>query len=85
METQGFKLYVYGATGLAAPAGTPRPVVDTLTKAIKKACENEGFLKKTDDMGFPVQYMDPEEYAKFWSEVTIGVASLIEEAKAGGK
>ena len=85
MEAQGFKLYVYGATGLAAPAGTPKPVVDTLAKAIKTACENEGFLKKMEDMGFPVQYMDPEEYAKFWSQVEIDIAPLMNEAKAGGK
>lgn len=85
MEAQGFKLYVYGATGMAAPAGTPRPVVDILTKAIKKACENEAFLKKMDDMGFPIQYMDPDEYARFWSQVEIDVAPLMNEAKAGGK
>jgi tripartite-type tricarboxylate transporter receptor subunit TctC len=85
MEAQGLKLYVYGATGMAAPAGTPRPVVDILTAAIKKACENESFLKKMDDMGFPIQYMDPEGYAKFWSQVEVDVAPLMNEAKAGGK
>lgn len=85
IEAQGFKLYVYGATGLAAPAGTPKPVVDILAKAIKTACENEGFLKKMEDMGFPVQYMDPEEYAKFWSQVERDIAPLMNQAKAGGK
>ena len=81
LEAQGFKLYVYGATGMAAPTGTPGPVVDILTKAIKKACENEGFLKKMDEMGFPIQYMDPEEYTKFWSDIDQNVAPLIKEAK----
>jgi tripartite-type tricarboxylate transporter receptor subunit TctC len=81
LESQGIKLYVYGATGLAVPAGTPKPVVETLTKAVKKACEDEGFLKKMDELGFPIQYMDPEEYAKFWSEVETQVAPLMKEAK----
>ncbi len=81
LEAQGFKIYHYGATGMAAPAGTPKPVVEILTKAIKKACEDEGFLKKMDDMGFPVQYMDPEEYAKFWSDLEQQVAPLVKEAK----
>jgi tripartite-type tricarboxylate transporter receptor subunit TctC len=85
MEAQGVKLYVYGATGMAAPAGTPRPVVDILTKAIKTACENTTFLKKMDDMGFPIQYMEPEEYARFWAELERDVAPLLKDAKAGAK
>lgn len=81
LEAQGFKLSVYGATGLALPAGTPKPIVEILAKAVKKACESEAFLKKMDEMGFPIQYMDPEEYAKFWAEVETQVAPLISEAK----
>jgi hypothetical protein len=34
-----------------------------------------------DELGFPIQYMDPEEYAKFWSEVETQVAPLMKEAK----
>jgi tripartite-type tricarboxylate transporter receptor subunit TctC len=85
MEAQGVKLHVYGATGMAAPAGTPRPVVDALTKAIKTACENPTFLKKMDDMGFPIQYMDPEEYTRFWAELERDVAPLLKDAKAAAK
>lgn len=81
MEAQGYKVYVYGPTGLTAPAGTPKPIVDILTKAIKKACEDEGFLKKMDDLGFPVQYMDSEEYTKFWSEMEQQTDPLVKEAK----
>ena len=81
LEAQGYKVYHYGATGLAAPGGTPRPVVNILTGALKKACEDEGFLKKMDEMGFPIQYMDPDEYAKFWSDIDQNVAPLIQEAK----
>jgi tripartite-type tricarboxylate transporter receptor subunit TctC len=81
LEAQGYKIYHYGATGLAAPGGTPRPVVNILTGALKKACEDEGFLKKMDEMGFPIQYMDPDEYAKFWSDIDQNVAPLIQEAK----
>lgn len=81
LEAQGFKLYVYGSTGLAVPAGTPKPVVDILTKAVKKAMESEGFLKKMDELGFPIKYMDPEEYEKFWSELEQEVTPLMKEAK----
>jgi tripartite-type tricarboxylate transporter receptor subunit TctC len=82
LEAQGVKLYVYGATGLALPAGAPKPVVEILAKAVKKACANDEFLRKMDEMGFPIQYMDPEEYAKFWSEVETQVAPLIKQAKS---
>jgi len=82
LETQGLKLYVYGATGLALPAGTPKQVVEILAKAVKKACENDEFLRKMDELGFPIQYMDPEEYTKFWSEVETQVAPLMKEAKS---
>jgi tripartite-type tricarboxylate transporter receptor subunit TctC len=81
LEAQGFKLYVYGSTGLAVPAGTPKPVVDILTRAVKKAMESESFLKKMDELGFPIKYMDPEEYEKFWSELEQEVTPLMKEAK----
>ncbi len=81
LEQQGYKVYVWGPTGLTAPAGTPKPIVETLTKAIKKACEDEGFVKKMDELGFPIQYMDSDEYAKFWSELEQQTAPLVKEAK----
>jgi tripartite-type tricarboxylate transporter receptor subunit TctC len=81
LDAQGYKVYVYGPVGLSAPAGTPKAVVDTLATALKKACEDEGFLKKMDEMGFPIRYMDPEEYTKFWAEMEEQVDPLVKEAK----
>jgi hypothetical protein len=38
-----------------------------------------------DDMGFPIQYMDPEEYTRFWAELERDVAPLLKDAKAAAK
>ncbi len=82
LEAMGWRVYAYGSSGLGVPAGTPKPIVDTLSRAAKKAMEDESFRKKMEDMGYPVQYMNAEEYAKFWTETEADVAPLVKEAKA---
>ncbi len=47
LEEEGFKDYVwYNVTGVSAPKGTPRPIVDILSDAIKKAVDSEEAKKK---------------------------------------
>jgi len=64
--------------------GTPRAIVDVLSTAVKKAMEDETFKKKMEDMGYPLQYMDAEQYERFWAETEADVAPLVKDAKQGG-
>jgi len=65
---QGYKLYNAASRGFAAPAGTPKEVVDILSRAIGKVVATEDHKKRMADMGLTLRYMDAAQYAKYWSE-----------------
>lgn len=67
-EQQGYKLYNAASRGFAAPEGTPKDVVDTLSRAIGKVVATEEHKKRMADMGLTLRYLDAAQYAKYWSE-----------------
>ncbi|MCX7295959.1 MAG: tripartite tricarboxylate transporter substrate binding protein [Hyphomicrobiales bacterium] len=50
-------------TGVIAPAGVPRPIVDKLNAAINKALASPAFLKKFESTGDEAGGGTPEEFA----------------------
>jgi tripartite-type tricarboxylate transporter receptor subunit TctC len=50
-------------TGLVAPAGTPKEIVDTLARVIAKAVARPDFRKKLTTLGFIPVANTPEEFA----------------------
>jgi len=50
-------------TGVIAPAGVPRPIVDKLNAAINKALKSEAFLEKFRKTGDEPGGGTPEEFA----------------------
>jgi tripartite-type tricarboxylate transporter receptor subunit TctC len=57
--------------GIYAPAGTPRPVVERLSEAIRRATVDPGFRRRSEESGTTPAYMDPAELAGFTqSELT---------------
>lgn len=67
-EEQGYKLYNSSSRGFAAPAGTPREVVNILSGAIKKVVATEDHKKRMAGMGLTLRYLDPAGYNKYWDE-----------------
>jgi tripartite-type tricarboxylate transporter receptor subunit TctC len=51
--------------GISAPAGTPRPVVDALSKATQAALADPKLVKNFEDLGITVGAMTPEEFTAF--------------------
>jgi tripartite-type tricarboxylate transporter receptor subunit TctC len=52
--------------GVVAPAGTPRPIVEELSRAISKALENPELLKRLVLIGMePVHDSGPREFDQF--------------------
>jgi tripartite-type tricarboxylate transporter receptor subunit TctC len=76
-QQQGYKLSSSSSRGFAAPAGTPREVVNTLSGAIKKVVATEEHQKKMADMGLTIRYMDPVEYQKYWDEYEAMIKELL--------
>lgn len=53
--------------GLAAPKGTPRPVIDKLNAALKKAMALPEVQQALDKQGFTPMDYGPEEFGKFYA------------------
>ncbi len=49
-----------------APKGTPRPVIEKLADAIKRATEDKSFQGLVKQLGDEPGYAGPDEFAKIW-------------------
>jgi tripartite-type tricarboxylate transporter receptor subunit TctC len=59
----GFDASLY--YGLAAPAGTPRPIIDKLNKALRDALASDEVKKQLGNDGTEITPGTPEDYADF--------------------
>jgi tripartite-type tricarboxylate transporter receptor subunit TctC len=59
----GFDASLY--YGLAAPAGTPRPIIDKLNKALREALGSDEVKKQLGNDGTEITPGTPEDYADF--------------------
>jgi tripartite-type tricarboxylate transporter receptor subunit TctC len=82
MESQGYKVYMSGASGVCAPKGVSPEVIRAYSEAIKKAVTNKEHQQKLNDLGFIPNYLSPEEYAAFWLEYENDVKPLMAMGKA---
>ena len=82
MESQGYKVYMSGASGVVAPAGVSKDIVQAYSNVIKKAVTNKEHQQKLNELGFIPNYLGPEEYASFWAEYEADVKPLMEMGKA---
>ncbi len=76
-EEQGYKLYNASSRGFAAPAGTPKEVVNILSGAIGKAVATEDHKKRMADMGLTLRYMNAAQYSQYWNEYEAMIKELL--------
>jgi tripartite-type tricarboxylate transporter receptor subunit TctC len=82
-EAQGFKsVRGFNSRGYAAPAGTPKEIVNILSGAMRKVTSSEEHKKKMTEMGLTLHYMDPNQYSKYWEEYEKMLTELMPLAKA---
>ena len=67
--------------GLAAPAKTPRAVIDRLHQEVAKALANPDVLKRLADLGVDGRASTPEELRRFFAAETQRWAKVVETAK----
>ncbi len=82
MKAQGYDAVTVSATGILAPAGTPKETVDILAAAIKKVVESEEHKKKLRDLGVSPHYLGPAEYAALWTNAESRVGPLVKDIRA---
>lgn len=66
LAEQGMDVQVTSARGYALPARTPRPIVEALDDAMRKAIDTTEMKQRMAAMGMAVRYMGPAEFAAYW-------------------
>jgi tripartite-type tricarboxylate transporter receptor subunit TctC len=76
----GYNVTAVGSVkGVAAPKGTPPEVVRYLAERFKKVCDDPEFIKSMKDIGQPVMYQGPQDFAKFMKEGFAQYGQMIKE------
>jgi tripartite-type tricarboxylate transporter receptor subunit TctC len=66
--------------GMAAPAGTPREIVDTVWRAAERALASPEVRQALSGMSFNVEPMPPQEFAAYIRSETERWARMVKEA-----
>jgi tripartite-type tricarboxylate transporter receptor subunit TctC len=79
-KEQGINVYTWGSIkGVAAPAGTPKEVVEYLETTFKKVCEDAEFKKIMADLDQPIMYQNGADFAKFLQQAYGDYSKLIKD------
>lgn len=77
----GVKNYETGAwLALLAPAGTPKPIIDTLYKALAEAMKDPALRARFSEQGAEPAADGPEALAKFMAAETVKLGEIITKA-----
>lgn len=77
----GVKNYETGAwLALLAPAGTPKPIIDTLYKALAEAMKDPALKSRFTEQGAEPTAGGPEALAKFMASETVKLGEIITKA-----
>jgi tripartite-type tricarboxylate transporter receptor subunit TctC len=76
----GFELNAW--FGLAAPVGTPRPIVDKINAAFAKAMKSPELVQKLNELGVKVVASSPEEFASVMAQDTNVLGQVVKESGA---
>jgi len=80
LKEQGINVSTWGSIkGVAAPAATPKEVVDYLDATFKKVCEDAEFKKIMSDLFQPVMYLNSADFAKFLQQAYSDYGKLIKD------
>jgi len=69
-----------GWYGLVAPAGTPAPIVERLSKEIKEILDTQEVQKSFLDQGAEVDYLNPTEFGQYLKEEIEKWADVVKKA-----
>jgi len=80
LVSQGYKGVVWSSRyGMSAPAGTPKPVADILTAAMKKVVtEDADFADKMLKMARTPQFMDSAAYGTVWEKMDTDLQPIVD-------
>jgi tripartite-type tricarboxylate transporter receptor subunit TctC len=71
--------------GIVAPAGTPKPIVDKISKAVNEALKDPDLLKQLHVQGLDALGGSPDDFGRFIKSETQRWANIIHEMDAAKK
>jgi tripartite-type tricarboxylate transporter receptor subunit TctC len=75
---QGFDVSLEAWRGIAAPKGTPGPVVATLEAAIKKTVDSPDFIQACEKLGVRPAFMPAAEFGELIAKEDVELARLMQ-------
>jgi tripartite-type tricarboxylate transporter receptor subunit TctC len=75
-EESGFKIYSGTSRGFALPAGEPEETAVALSDAIGKMAADPEMVKRVQDQGLELKYMDHTQYAAYWDSEIARLTAL---------
>jgi putative tricarboxylic transport membrane protein len=75
---QGFDVSLEAWRGIAAPKGTPRPVVATLEAAIRKTAESPEFAQACEKLGVRPAFMPAAEFGDLIAKEDVELARIMQ-------
>ncbi len=80
LKELGIDVYTWGSIkGIAAPAATPKPVVEYLEATFKKVCEDPEFKTIMADLDQPIMYQNSADFTKFLQQAYGDYGKLIKD------
>jgi tripartite-type tricarboxylate transporter receptor subunit TctC len=67
---------------ILAPAGTPRPIIEKLNKAVNQAVSKPEFRKQLEDLGTAPMTESPEYFKKFLAEEIVRWREIVQQSHA---
>lgn len=64
--------------GIVAPKGTPKEVLEILTKAIGKIVTSDGHRQQLAKLGLAEAYMDPQQFSDLWKNTEDALVPIFE-------
>ena len=64
----GYDISLGVTRAVFAPKGTPKAVIDKIAAAYRKACSDPAVIKKIEDMGNLMTYLDADQTARFFAK-----------------
>ncbi len=75
---QGFDVSLEAWRGIAAPKGTPRPVIATLEAAIRKTAESAEFAQASERLGVRPAFMPAEQFGQLIAKEDAELARIMQ-------
>lgn len=81
----GYPTIVSSSTrGIAAPTGTPQPIIDRLASVFAKAMADPEHNRRMDDQGLAIKPLVGQDFAKFWGDIHARAIKYVEWSQKRG-